>query len=79
MSKGMDAVLPSDYDKLVVARQQELKYIDEELERMIRIRGYHDATGWYSASTLLREAAFELRQWLNSRRTCYAVAGATPQ
>jgi hypothetical protein len=64
----MDRVLPSDYDKLVVARQHELAYIAETLKKCRKV-----------SISDVRDELNDLEQWLNSRRTCYAVAGATPQ
>lgn len=65
MSKGIDFVLPSDYDKLVVARQHELAYIAGVLKVM-------------SSANLsdIREELRDLRGWLESRRTCHRPAGS---
>jgi hypothetical protein len=59
--EGIDFVLPSDYDKLVVARQQEMAYIAEVLARIRKER---------NAETVRAELD-ELSAWLNNRRTCY--------
>lgn len=59
MSKGVDFVLPSDYDKLVVARQQELAYIAGVLQVLA------------GATPSGRDELADLRGWLASRRTCY--------
>lgn len=63
---GIDFVLPSDYDKLVVARQHELAYIAGVLKVC-------------SAATAsdMREEVRDLRAWLDSRRTCYQPGGST--
>lgn len=62
---GMDFVLPSDYDKLVVARQQELAYIAEVLARCDGLRTNADQ---------IRREISDLRGWLQSRRTCHPIA-----
>lgn len=58
--KGIDFVLPSDYDKLVVARQSELLYIANVL-KVCRTATASD----------MRDELRDLRAWLDNRRTCY--------
>ena len=54
---GIDFVLPSDYDKLVVARQTELAHILEVLEKF---------TEYTDDPELLALIA-----WVEARRTCH--------
>jgi hypothetical protein len=64
-TKGVDMVLPSDYDKLVVARQIELGYIYDT----ILLAQLHDDS----------DELTQLRAWIHKRLACRAVAGAAPQ
>lgn len=66
MSKGIDFVLPSDYDKLVVDRQKELAYIAGVLKVMSS-----------TSPSDMREELRDLRGWLESRRTCHRPGGST--
>lgn len=65
MNKGIDFVLPCDYDKLVVARQSELAYIAGVLKVCAS-----------ASPSDLREEVRDLRAWLESRRTCYQPGGS---
>jgi hypothetical protein len=56
--RGIDFVLPVDYNNLVVARQSELAYIAEQLAHIAKHPDDHDVVD-------------DLRGWLNSRRTCF--------
>jgi MinD superfamily P-loop ATPase len=68
-TKGIDMVLPSDYDKLVVARQRELAHIDDELSAICA-----------RCSQLYALMAIqELREWIAQQRACHAVAEAARQ
>jgi len=68
-TKGIDMVLPSDYDKLVVARQRELAHIDDELSAAI------DAYNCEQRAQIIQE----LREWIAQQRACHAVAEAARQ
>lgn len=62
--KGIDFVLPSDYDKLVVARQSELAYIAETLKKCMKV-----------TPSDVKDELNDLRAWLENRRTCYRPGG----
>jgi hypothetical protein len=66
MKGGIDFVLPSDYDALVVARQQELAHIAEQLA-IIENADVTDTRAYYIR---------DLIRWIEQRRACLQVKGA---